>query len=183
MSLHLMLDYETLGHIPPNICTMSLGAVLFNATDVINKGYWVFSMADQIERGRVISADTLSWWMKQGPEAQVVLRESYAAKATELDVMTDFSKNFVKYEAKKNLKVWSAGAGFDVPITEYQLRANKLEIPWLFWNIRCYRTMKSMFDIEAPVQRGGVKHNALDDAMYQAQCVQTFLRLNPKADK
>jgi hypothetical protein len=177
-----MIDYETLGHIPPNLHSLSLGVVLFNAADFIKTGYWTFSMSDQIKRGREISADTLSWWMKQGPEAQTVLRQAHESRETEAMVMQSFH-GWVGMESKKNLRVWSAGAGFDIPIIEHQLRENDLEIPWMFWNHRCYRTMKSMFDIEAPVQRQGVKHNALDDAKYQAQCVQAYLRLNPKADK
>jgi DNA polymerase III epsilon subunit-like protein len=49
MSLHLMLDYETLGHIPPNVATLSLGAVLFNRNEIVDKEYYIFSKRDQIE--------------------------------------------------------------------------------------------------------------------------------------
>lgn len=182
MNLHLMLDYETLGHIPPNVATLSLGAVLFNSCEIIDKREWIFSTNDQKNRGRFASEETMDWWLKQGPEAQAVLQASYESKNTELDICEDFLK-FVGLELRKKIKVWSAGAGFDVPITELKLRENFLVIPWEFYNIRCYRTLKSMFDCEKGMKREGIKHNALHDAIYQAECVQSFLQQNPTADK
>jgi exodeoxyribonuclease VIII len=120
--------------------------------------------------------------MKQGPIAQKVIHESENCEESEYDTISRFHK-FVSLAFQKKLKVWSCGASFDIPICENQLRTYGLQIPWMFYNMRCYRTIRQMFDIEAGNKRETVKHNALEDAIYQTECIQKFLQEHPEADK
>jgi len=50
-----------------------------------------------------------------------------------------------------------------------------MERPWYFWNDRCYRTMKSLYP-QIPMERDGVHHNALDDAISQARHLMAILK-------
>jgi exodeoxyribonuclease VIII len=64
--------------------------------------------------------------------------------------------------------VWGNGASFDNTIlTETYKRLGRTP-PWPFWKDRCYRTVKSMFP-NVPMERSGTHHNAMDDALTQAQ--------------
>jgi hypothetical protein len=45
-----------------------------------------------------------------------------------------------------------------------------MEVPWKFWNSRCFRTYKNLpgaKSVRAP--DAGIKHNAMADALTQAQ--------------
>ena len=70
-----------------------------------------------------------------------------------------------------NYEVWSNGADFDVPMLAHAYTQVGIEIPWKFWNARCFRTWKSLpgsKNVKLPPM-AGVKHNALTDAVTQAQ--------------
>ena len=71
-------------------------------------------------------------------------------------------------------RVWSHGAGFDVIILEWYFRKIEKAIPWSFWEVRDTRTL---FDIGINPNRATVTaHNALADAVDQAQGVQKIYR-------
>jgi len=46
----------------------------------------------------------------------------------------------------------------------------KLDCPWKFRDNRCFRTYKSLISFRPP--RSGVPHDALEDAVYQAETLQ-----------
>ena len=60
----------------------------------------------------------------------------------------------------------------------YQRR--RIEPPWLWWNDRCYRTVKALHR-DVPFERLGTHHKAIDDAISQAQHL--IRMLNPDARK
>lgn len=47
-----------------------------------------------------------------------------------------------------------------------------LELPWKFWNDRCYRTVSAGFPRR---QQTGTHHNALDDAISQTKHLLAYL--------
>jgi hypothetical protein len=61
--------------------------------------------------------------------------------------------------------------------------ACNMEAPWKFWGNRCFRTLKNLkphFIMTRPSNL--THHNALDDAVYQAMCVQAiYERLDLRA--
>jgi exodeoxyribonuclease VIII len=63
--------------------------------------------------------------------------------------------------------VWGNGANFDNALITAAYRAVKHDVPWHFWNDRCYRTISAMF-MKTRVGRVGTGHVALDDAKTQA---------------
>ncbi len=168
-----MLDFETLSQVPRS-AVLSLGAVLFNKDTIIDQREIIPSVRDQVNRD--VNLDTILWWMDQGEEAKKVIRQSTNSPLS----VVDFCKEFLSFLNLNNVKkedliVWSNGAGFDVPIMESLLTENGFPIPWNFWNIGCYRTLKTLLKIESGIVRTGVKHNALSDARFQAECVMKFL--------
>lgn len=184
MRQHLMIDLESLGT-KANTAVLSMGAVTFNQLGVIAEIYTVPSLKFQLQKTtRAVDADTLHWWMNQDDRAKKVFSESMESSLTVQGLCSELSVFIDKFvKNKKDLIVWSNGAGFDVPIIEHMLQYSGLEIPWKFWNIRCYRTLKSLFPIENHVKKAEVKHNALDDAKFQAACVMKFLSEHPQYDK
>ena len=64
--------------------------------------------------------------------------------------------------------IWGNGAAFDNVVLASAFRATGMQVPWAFWNDRCYRTVKSLFS-NVKLKRSGTHHNALDDAVTQAK--------------
>ncbi len=73
--------------------------------------------------------------------------------------------------------VWSHGEAFDIPIYEYAAHAVGFKAPWHY---RAGRDTRTLFDLTGfstkDVPFIGVEHNALDDAVHQARCVQLAMR-------
>jgi len=69
---------------------------------------------------------------------------------------------------RENVRVWGNGAAFDNVILASAYRQANITQPWLFWNDRCYRTVKALSPA-VTMQRNGTHHNALDDAESQAR--------------
>lgn len=175
---HLMLDFETLGNTPDAV-VVSLGATLFNANGIIESKLVHFDMQEQFNARRMPNADTIRWWLDQSSKAKQVFDKC----KTEGISMRAWGPEFVAWLKGKDVRVWGNGATFDVTIAEHILLVLRLELPWKFWNIRCYRTLKNMADIEAGKKREGTHHNALDDSIFQAMNVIDYFKINPKADK
>lgn len=95
--------------------------------------------------------------------------------------MQDFTSWVMKNSDPTKLRVWSCGANFDTVILEHLLGQLRLPVPYSFWNVRCYRTLKSMFQIEG--SRAGVAHRALDDAKHQAHWAAEYLKKHPECDR
>jgi exodeoxyribonuclease VIII len=171
---HLMLDFETLGQ-NPDAAVVSLGAVIFDKEKIIDEALWVFNLNGQLSGRRTASGDTIAWWMKQEQKARSVFEKAN----TEGLLLRDFVPQFQKFIDGRDIRVWGNGATFDVSIAEHILRQQGAEMPWKFWNIRCYRTMKACFEIDKPFV--GTKHDALDDALHQTKCLMEYWMKNPGA--
>lgn len=178
MNNHLMIDFETLGK-NPDTAVLSLGAVLFNREKIIDSKEWTFDLKEQLRAKRSIDPATLLWWLEQGPDAQKVLSKSTKDGQSVHAILPAFHSWVLPHK----VKVWGCGASFDIPIIESLLQSLKLDPPWAFWDIRCYRTMKAMLDIEMGHKFQGTKHNALADATHQATVMMAYLQKNPKQDK
>lgn len=166
---HLMLDFETLAT-TPDAAVLSLGACVFDNEKILAEHYTVFDLAAQLKTRRV-DASTIGWWFDQGDAAKAVIKQAVASRKNTPEWGAEFVAWVSQNAEPSKVQVWSNGANFDVVIIEHLLSQLRLSPPWKFWNVRCYRTLKSLFPIETGVERGGVKHNALDDAKFQANCV------------
>lgn len=66
--------------------------------------------------------------------------------------------------------MWSNGADFDLPMLAHAFTECGIEIPWKFYNSRCFRTYKNLPGAKTiRLPSAGVKHNAMADAYTQAQ--------------
>lgn len=165
--MHLMIDFETLDT-RPNAAALSVGLVLFNQNGIVATKYFKLCVDDQLDAGRTVSAKTIAWWANQSEAAREALNPQ----------ITDLCPNSFNYllfhwlernEAySETLQVWGNGANFDLPLLD------SLTEGWgsvyEFRNARCFREF-SRNGCKALVTRKGIHHNALDDAIFQTECV------------
>lgn len=166
----VMCDLETWGR-RAGCSIMSIGAVRFSEDGIggANPGeqfHVIVSRESCKTAGLHEDPSTIEWWGKQKPEAQrtMVLTESEHA----IDLKTALVQFGEFVNSVKGSKVWGNGADFDNAILYAAYAAVGLEVPWQFWDSRCYRTLKNMRPTVKADKRGGIYHNALDDAIYQA---------------
>lgn len=166
---HVMLDLETLGT-RPGCSILSIGAVEFDAhSGKLGKEFYeVVSRASCRAKGLEEDASTIEWWSKQNREAQKVLEDAETCKQGLGGALIQFTR-YLEPFGKRNLYVWGCGADFDQPIIAACYAKVSFPLPWLFYNNRCYRTLRALGKVkgDAPA-RTGVYHNALDDAKTQA---------------
>lgn len=168
---HLSVDLETLGTTADS-AILSIGAVKFDLeSGQIDEGgfYGSISIDSNLEAGRKINEDTLIWWLKQPAAAQQVFHEK---KGDLYAVLQEFSD----WVGTRDFLVWSNGASFDIPMLEHAYKAAHMEVPWEFWNSRCFRTYKNLpgaKSVKLPAKQG-VAHNALADAYNQAAQLQAI---------
>ena len=177
--MHLMIDFETLDT-APSAAVVSLGATFFLKHKVLKSKYWEFNLDDQFKQGRTVSESTLRWWFGQSEAARKPLMPKSDVEIGDLWLLDEFVEDFIAWaEAHlkahktnwKGLNVWGNGACFDPPLLDNIIRSQGKEIPYVFWQVICYRTFDKMFKIKNLVEREGTHHNAMDDAIYQAETV------------
>lgn len=161
---HFMCDLETMST-ADNAAIVSIGLVKFTEDKILDTLGVNIRLKSSQEYGLHIDADTVVWWLGQSNAAKVSLLESGMELAAALWRVSDIMTKSV------NPRLWGNGANFDNTILKRSYKATNLPVPWKFTHDRCFRTMKSMFSVEAP-EREGVHHNALDDAIYQVRHLQ-----------
>ena len=175
---HVEIDLETLGTLPGSVI-LSIGAVLFDPTKPVEEClgkefYCVVSKADSLAHGLSFSQDTLDWWMKQSPEARQVLTD--ADSEEKADTLMD-ALSMLSQFITPNMKVWSNGANFDQPLLDVAYNKTGIQLPWKYWDSRCYRTIKGLCknakDLAPPTI---LAHNALEDAKWQARHLVSMAR-------
>lgn len=162
---NIMVDLETLGTKPGSVI-VSIGAVKFGKGGLGEEFYGVVDLESCQKCGLTIDPGTVQWWMQQSDEARKVFSETNDSLFNVLSAFTRFIGT--SNEAKRKAKVWGNGADFDNVLLAEAYKAVNLDAPWMFYNNRCYRTLKNLFP-GVELERQGVYHNALDDAKTQAE--------------
>ena len=178
MYTEVMIDIETLGK-GADAVIVSIGACTFSLTDeaIGEKFYTTINPVDCQKRGLKIDADTVMWWMGQNAEAREALRASGAKLLPNaLDDLTVFLTNTRNTVKGGKLNIWANDPNFDCTILENAFRVCDKALPWNYWETRSLRTMKMLgewkgVNWKTDLKRDGAHHNALDDAIYQAQMV------------
>lgn len=172
MSLHAMIDLETLGH-TPNTVALTIGGCKFDP-NVISPSrdffYYRFEVDEQIERGRSTDSSTLEWWASQPDH----VREEALGdenRTPVLDVLKALNKWCVNVEC-----IWAQGPAFDIVILEDMFRQWDHHLPWPFWKIRDSRTLFQIMPKDPRKELEFDAHNALEDCKAQALCVQQSLQ-------
>lgn len=164
-----MIDLETLDT-EPDAVILSIGAVFFDENGTYETFYRELDAQKQIDLGRTVSFSTLQWWITQ----KGMFPKSCGA--------TDFHMDMIDFDmfcrTHGNIKPWGNGATFDITKMESLYKIANMEVPWKFWNIRDVRTVVDFF----PECKGNVKnnHNALDDAINQADWVRKAMQMKGK---
>jgi exodeoxyribonuclease VIII len=168
--MDVMVDLETLG--TDNDCVVvSLGACTMDleTKKIESTFYMIFEIQDQLDKGRVIQADTLKWWFKQENAAQKVFHDEAKAPIMILNTFSQWLKR-VCPDSKK-LKVWGNGATFDISIMEHMFNMYNVKRPWVYSGVQDLRTFRRFQANNEKIPNDGTKHVALDDAIAQAQFV------------
>jgi len=181
MNQHLMLDLETLS-LRPDSVLLSIGLVPFSLEDGVKEGIEIVLDLEQ-QVGRRIDQGTVTWWIHQSLEAKKV----FAAQRISNDLAMREIHDFIQKETvgPKNVKMWGNGSDFDNVLFGNWWNWGKVrwpgtpDIPWQFYNNRCFRTLKNLHPSFEGIMKGVqrvVHHNALDDARWQAECAVRMLR-------
>ena len=170
---HCMVDLETADN-RPTAMIFSIGAVIFDpiGEGIIDEFYTVINSKSCKDAGLTVGTDTMAWWEKQDPKARSVISEATASLITLEQGLNNFSSWFKKCQGHW---LWGNGASFDNVILGNAYDSVGIDRPWMWWDDRCYRTLKAMADPSIKIERDGVYHNALDDAKDQAIHMQRFI--------
>lgn len=177
---NIMVDIETIGTTPGCII-LSIGAVAFDQlkNEIGSSFYKVINRRSCQNLGLFPNPQTLVWWNEQSTEANSILKESLLVSQNTNsihNVMLDFSNYVNMYNKTNSVKLWGNGADFDNAILSYTFHRLGIDVPWKFKNNRCFRTLKSLFP-NVKIERHGLFHNALDDAITQALHAMKLLRM------
>jgi hypothetical protein len=165
-----MFDLETLD-VKPSAVILSLGAVKFDPRQQgIDPNAERLSLRIDIDSqstiGRTISEDTIAWWATQSKEAQDAAFGEHDRVSLE-EAIEQFHKFVWNSE-----RVWSQGS-FDVNIMEHLYTNLGKPYAWQYWQVRDSRTL---FDFVDGAMDRTKHHNAVEDAIAQAEAVQRALR-------
>lgn len=169
--MDIMIDIETLGT-RTDCPVISIGAVAFDLNKIYDKFYIALDVKDQIDSGkRKVDADTIKWWMSQGDAAKKVFKENFKDNSVGL---SEFAYWIITFKGEKY--VWGNGATFDISILESLMYDYGIDIPWKYNKIMDQRTIKRFLGKDIEMVRKGTYHNAIDDALTQAEYIQSCLR-------
>lgn len=161
-----MLDLETMGN-GPNAAIVAIGAVEFEPEIFLlgREFYRVVDLASSVELGGEIDASAVQWWLGRSDEARAAIRQSPQIHIK--PALVQFAEWLSHCSA--DIQLWGNGAAFDNVILAQAYKRAGLEVPWKFWNDRCYRTLAALHPDTPPGHGEGTAHHALDDARTQAK--------------
>lgn len=170
----VMLDIETLGT-RPGFIVLTVGAVAFDfdTGSEVSSFQANISIKDSQDRGLLIDADTLRWWLEQDKGAFDMAFLS-KEKINLADAASSFSDWF---SSVCDGTIWAQGMDFDMPIWGHAMEAAGVERPWPF---RACRDTRSAYHATRfnpkSVKRHGTHHSAIDDARHQIRCLNAAVR-------
>jgi hypothetical protein len=171
---HISIDIETLGTAPGS-GIIAIGAVAFTL-DSLGGGFYTKVKAEScINSGLTLDHDTMKWWHGQDEE---VREEAFSGTESIESALHELAKFIFAYPS--NTLIWGNGANFDIVLLEEAYRRTGVScrgnmFPWSYKNIRCLRTVVSMFPHIKPVE-SAIKHNAYEDATAQALTLMNILQ-------
>ena len=166
---HIMLDLETMST-ASNAAIVAIGAVKFDPDtgELGQMFYRNVSLESCIAAGLDVEAGTVMWWLTRSENARQALLENSIPLGKALG---EFSQ-FLSPPGASNIAIWGKGSDFDNVILANAYKAVGLKAPWKYKNNRDVRTILALVPSACDgVESTGTKHNALDDAIYQARCV------------
>lgn len=171
-----MVDLETLST-KHNAAILSIGATTFLEPAIQSSSFYdkispsCNAYVSDFEYGSFhTSSLTLDWWGIQEPS---IKDEAFSGTKSIEVVITNFAAWVGRLDGE--IIIWSYGANFDEPILQNALSYCGIKSPWIYKNVRCFRTLVALYpEILAP-EVNNLKHNALADARYQAAWAEKIL--------
>ena len=167
MTDRVMLDIETLGT-DPGAAILSIGAVAFDENGPTGATFHrQIRLTSCQTAGLEIDAETLAWWLDQDDAAKGVLTGGEDLET----VLGEFIEWYRDYNPSE---VWANSPSFDCAILEAAFEAVGRREPWTYYEQRDVRTIRNL-PAAVALDRTGIEHDALDDAMHQAREVAATL--------
>jgi hypothetical protein len=162
---------------------LSIGAVAWDMGEPVfdvknNKHLHVFpDMDSQTCYGAKVDRETLLWWLGQDPEPQAeIIRGQRYNHITIREALVQLS--YFILEKAEITRIWSHGAVCDLALLKHWYDKIELPVPWQYQTPRDTRTL---FDVVGHTPQknfhGNVEHDALADAVAQAEQVHTAWRM------
>lgn len=184
MKNHVMVDIETLS-LQPDALILSIGAVRFSEEGLGETLYIEIDISDSLQHDRRVDGETLKWWISQDEKAKRVLtdrgKEIYGPLS--LRAALGLFNDWIASSGIDDTIIWAKGPQFDIVVLEQSFKRLGFHIPWKYNNIRDFRTLLKLGTVQKELNyfeerllfKDTVKHNALDDAMYQADLCRMIL--------
>ena len=163
---HLMIDIETLDTRPTAV-VLSIGILRFDPFSRVQalEGSWTLDPAEQLQLGRTMSLDTVTWWMQQGYEAR---KKAFASEL--VCSLEDTQRDIIGILGSNNIgHIWANDPDFDCTILRDFVGH---DFKWPFYKHRSIRTIKAIFPeaYNPPGKEYGesVAHDPVEDCNKQA---------------
>lgn len=171
---HVSLDLETMGNAPYS-AIVAIGAVKFDPLtgELGSTCYLQIDLVSAVKHGGMIEASTVLWWMQQSDAAR-----KEVTGATRL--MNLALHEFAQW-LPRDAFVWGNGCGFDNARLREAYQNAAIPCPFSYRNDMDLRTAKEIVRLlgdpsRCEVEQAGTVHNALDDAVHQAQRISVYVR-------
>lgn len=185
-SMDVMVDLETAG-VGKDAAILSIGAVKFDpygeAVDQFSPAFYQnIDLQSCLNAGLKVQGGTFYWWLAQKQEARERLIED---RVSLTEALFSFSNWILKEDPVAGV-IWGHGSSFDVAILEHAYTAvnykhptygRERAQPWGFSSVNDTRTIfrHTEWTFNTADDRAD-GHDALADALSQAQQIQTALR-------
>ena len=171
---NVMIDLETMGSGPCS-AIVAIGACFFEVGSTGPEFYQRVTLQSCVDVGLQLDTSTVLWWMAQEDAARREIHDPLVERVHIGDALCRLTQFLYINNFDDSSSIWGNGSDFDNVLLVSAYKACQLELPWKFWQHRCYRTLKSLRP-SMRIPRNGTHHNALDDARSQAAHAVDLLR-------
>ncbi|EFO2616864.1 exonuclease [Escherichia coli] len=168
---HLMIVLKTMGT-SPDAPIISIGAIFYDP-QTGDMGPEFSKTIDLETAGGVIDRGAIKYWWKQSREAQsAIMTDEIPLDDALLQLREFIDENSGEFF----VQIWGKEANFNNVILRRSYERQGIPCPWSYYNDRDVRTIVELgkaidFDARTAIPFEGERHNALDDARYQAKYV------------
>jgi len=174
---HISFDLETLGN-NTEAPIVQIGACKFTNQGKITDKFLINIKPKSLEKYDFkVNYETLFWWSNQDVEA---LKSVFGEHLDNNRVSIDHALHeFTKWIKNPTQYIYWSHATFDPPILQNHYRKIVGSSPIPFRNFKDIRTLNYLskrLGITTNIERKGIHHNALDDAIFQKEYIFEYLK-------
>lgn len=176
---HVMVDIETLST-ENNAVIVQISAVQFNPYTGKNLNTFNANISIQsaLDFGLNINESTLRFWLEQEKSAiDMVFTKNTVSLPEALLSFSNFIKSCSTSIEECNTRIWGNGPSFDAAKLKSAYSATQLQLPWIYWNERCVRTIVACdYSYKKNETFEGIKHYGIDDCKHQIKYISKGLQ-------